>query len=147
MNTKTYQPKAKDIRREWHLVDVGGKTLGRVSTQIATLLMGKHKVKYTNHLDMGDYVVVVNASDIKVTGRKAKQKTYKKHSGYPGGFKEVKFEKLMEEAPEKIIIHAVSGMLPDNRLKAKRLVRLKVFKDANHPYKNKFRKESDEKKN
>ena len=139
MNSKTYQPSSKDIRRNWHLIDVKGKILGRISTQIAILLMGKHKVTYTNHLDEGDFVVVVNASGIKLSGNKAKQKTYKRHSGYPGGFKEISFAKMIDEAPEKVIIHAVSGMLPDNRLKSKRLARLKVFKGENYPYKNKVK--------
>jgi large subunit ribosomal protein L13 len=135
---KTFQPSSKDIKRNWHLVDVKGKMLGRISTHIAILLMGKHKVTYTNHLDMGDYVVVTNVAKVEISGNKAKQKTYKGHSGYPGGFKEVSFEKMFKEAPEKIIIHSVSGMLPDNRLKAKRLARLKVFKGENHLYKDKF---------
>ena len=139
MNSKTYQPSSKDIRRNWHLIDVKGKILGRISTQIAILLMGKHKVIYTNHLDEGDFVVVVNASGIKLSGNKAKQKTYKSHSGYPGGFKEISFAKMIDEAPEKVIIHAVSGMLPDNRLKSKRLARLKVFKGEDYPYKNKVK--------
>lgn len=121
------------------MIDVKGKILGRISTQIAILLMGKHKVTYTNHLDEGDFVVVVNASGIKLSGNKAKQKTYKRHSGYPGGFKEISFAKMIDEAPEKVIIHAVSGMLPDNRLKSKRLARLKVFKGENYPYKNKVK--------
>jgi large subunit ribosomal protein L13 len=131
---KTFQPSSKDIKRNWHLVDVKGKILGRISTQIAKLLMGKHKVIYTNHLDMGDYVVVTNVTQVELSGNKAVQKTYKSHSGYPGGFKEVTFAKMFKENPEKVIIHAVSGMLPDNRLKAKRLARLKIFKDENHPY-------------
>jgi large subunit ribosomal protein L13 len=135
---KTFQPSSKNIRRNWHLVDVKGDILGRISTRIAVLLMGKHKVIYSDHLDTGDYVVVINASEIKLTGNKAKQKTYKKHSGYPGGFKEVAYAKMAKEFPEKVIIHAVSGMLPDNRLKAKRLARLKVFKGENYPYKSKF---------
>src|SRR4030066_1169031 len=115
---KTFQPSSKDIKRNWHLVDAKGKVLGRISTHIAKLLMGKQKSTYTDHLDMGDYVVVTNASEIEISGNKANYKSYKSHSGYPGGFKEVSYAKMMKEAPEKIIVHAVSGMLPDNRLKA-----------------------------
>ena len=135
---KTYQPKGKEIKRNWHLIDVEGKILGRVATEIAKLLVGKHKPGYANHIDMGDFVVVINVDKLVVTGRKAKQKTYKSHSGYPGGFKEVKFEKLMLEQPEKIVKHAVNGMLPKNRLKDKRIVRLKVFSGKIHPYGDKF---------
>jgi len=142
MNNKTYQPSSKDIERNWHLVDVKGKILGRISTYIAKLLIGKHKVTYADHLDAGDYVVVINAKDIELSGRKAMQKTYKSHSGYPGGFKEVTFAKMKDKAPEKVIIHSVSGMLPDNRLKAKRLARLKVYKNEVHPYDDRIRKES-----
>ena len=138
---KTFQPSSKDIKRNWHLVDAKGKVLGRISTHIAKLLMGKQKSTYTDHLDMGDYVVVTNASQIEISGNKANYKSYKSHSGYPGGFKEVSYAKMMKEAPEKIIVHAVSGMLPDNRLKAKRLIRLKVFRGGEHPYSDKFRKE------
>ena len=135
---KTFQPSSKNIRRNWHLIDAKGEILGRVSTRIAILLMGKHKVTYSDHLDSGDHVVVINASRVELTGNKMKQKTYKSHSGYPGGFKEVSVAKLFEKSPEKVIIHSISGMLPDNRLKSKRLARLKVFGKEEHPYKSKF---------
>lgn len=138
---KTYQSSSKDIKRNWHLIDVKNAILGRMSTKIATLLMGKHKVFYSNHLDVGDYVIVINASRVKLSGNKEKQKTYKGHSGYPGGFKEISFAKMISEAPQKVIVHAVSGMLPDNRLKAKRLARLKVYKGENNPYSDKFKLE------
>jgi large subunit ribosomal protein L13 len=138
MNNKTYQPKPKEIKRDWYLVDAKDKILGRMASKIASLLVGKNKPGYAYHLDTGDYVVVVNAKKVRVTGRKAKQKTYRKHSGYPGGFKEVKFEKLIEEQPEKVIQFAVSGMLPDNRLKRGRINRLKIFADAKHPYEDKL---------
>ncbi|KKQ51932.1 50S ribosomal protein L13 [Candidatus Woesebacteria bacterium RIFCSPHIGHO2_01_FULL_39_17] len=131
---KTYQPKAKDVKRGWHLVDAKDAVLGRLSTQVAIFLMGKHKPTYSNHMDMGDYVVVINASRIELTGKKPKQKVYRSHSGYPGGFKEVKFEKMIKEQPEKVIEHAVSGMLPDNRLKSDRIRRLKIFAGGEHPY-------------
>lgn len=136
---KTYQPKEKEVKREWHLIDVGGKVLGRSSTQIATLLMGKHKPTYSGHMDMGDYVVAINAKDIQLTGRKKSQKVYYSHSGYPGGFKEVKFAQMIEEQPEKVIKLAVKRMLPKNRLQSKRMRRLKVFAGANHSYKEKFK--------
>lgn len=137
---KTYQPKKKEVIREWHLVDAKGKILGRMTTQIAKYLMGKHKVNYSDHMDMGDYVVVINASKVEVTGRKAKQKIYRGHSGYPGGLREVKYSKYMEEAPEKIIMHAVYGMLPKNRLHKKRMARLKIFSEDKHVYEDKFKK-------
>lgn len=138
MRKTTYQPKKEEIKRQWHLVDVKGKVLGRVASEIASLLIGKHKKTYVNHLDMGDYVVVVNASDVELTGRKRKQKVYRSHSGYPGGYKEVKFEKLIEEQPRKVIEHAVSGMIPDNRLKSPRMRRLKVFPGKKHNYSDKI---------
>jgi large subunit ribosomal protein L13 len=135
---KTYQPKHKDIKRNWHMIDVKDEVLGRMSTKIATLLMGKHKPTYSDHMDMGDYVVVTNAQKVKVTGKKRKQKVYQKHSGYPGGFKEISFEKMITEHPERVIELAVSRMLPGNRLRDKRMRRLKVFAGADHAFKNKF---------
>ncbi len=135
---KTYQPKHKDIKRNWHMIDAENEVLGRMSTKLATLLMGKHKPTYSDHMDMGDYVVVINAEKVKVTGKKRKQKIYQKHSGYPGGFKEVSFEKMITEHPERVIELAVSRMLPGNRLRDKRMRRLKVFAGASHTYKNKF---------
>lgn len=136
---KTYQPKAKDIERKWQLIDVGGKVLGRVSTEIAQLLIGKNKKEYANNFDMGDYVVVVNASNVEVTGRKKDQKIYYRHSGYPGNLKEIKYKKYLNENPEKIIEIAVSGMLPKNRLHKKRMARLKVFPGSEHKYEDKFK--------
>lgn len=135
---KTYHGTAKDIKRNWHLIDAKGKVLGRLATQIAGLLMGKNKVTYSPHLDNGEYVVVINAKDIKLTGLKRDQKVYRGHSGYPGGFKEVKFEAQMIKDSRVIIEKAVHGMLPGNRLRKKRMTRLKVFKDAEHKYKDKF---------
>jgi large subunit ribosomal protein L13 len=135
---KTFQLKGGQIKRDWHLVDVEGKVLGRTATDIARLLSGKHKVTYTPHMDSGDYVVVINAAKVKVTGRKEEQKTYYKHSGFPGGFKAVAFSKLRKEQPEKIIRLAVYGMLPGNRLRNQRMKRLLVFKGVEHPYQDKF---------
>lgn len=123
---RTYQPRSKDIKRETHTLDAKGQVLGRFATKVAELLMGKGKPTFSRHMDSGDSVIVTNAEKITLTGKKIFQKTYKGHSGYPGGFKEVKFNKLMAEHPERIIEHAVSGMLPDNRLKAERMKRLKV---------------------
>ena len=140
---KTYHPKGKDVKRDWHFVDARGKILGRMATQIATYLMGKHKPSYSRHLDMGDYVVVVNAGEVEVTGRKEKQKEYYSHSGYPGGFKITKFSKLKKEQPEKIIERAVFGMLPKNRLQSPRLRRLKVFAGDKHTYEDKFNKKGE----
>jgi ribosomal protein L13, bacterial type len=135
---KTFQQKGENIKRDWHLVDAKGQVLGRISTQIATYLIGKNKVTYTPHTDMGDYVVVINAKDVVLTGKKLEQKTYKSHSGYPGGFKEVKASKLMKENPEKVILKSVTGMLPTNRLRKNRLARLKIYESSKYPYGDKF---------
>lgn len=137
---KTYQPKKKEVKREWKLLDGKDKVLGRLATVAAMALMGKDKVDYSPHMDNGSYVVIVNAKSIKVTGKKAEQKVYRSHSGYPGGFKEVKYAKMFKESPSKIIQTAISGMLPDNKLKAKRMVRLKIFPGSVHPYEDKFGK-------
>lgn len=139
---KTHQPKAKDIKRGWHLIDAEGKVLGRMASEIAGLLMGKQKVNYVPHLDMGDYVVVINAKDIVLTGKKREQKVYYSHSGYPGGFKEVKFEKMIKEQPSKVIELAVKRMLPSNRLKGSRMARLKVFAGEKHNFENRVKKEN-----
>jgi len=136
---KTFQAKAKDIKRNWHLIDAQEQILGRLAGDIAKLLIGKHKITYTNHMDVGDFVVVINAKGIKLTGKKEEQKVYRSHSGYPGGFKEVSFKKMEKEHPERVIVHAVSGMLPKNRLKAKRLTRLKIFAGGQHTYKDKIK--------
>lgn len=138
---KTYHTKGKKIEREWHLVDADGAILGRLASKISGYLMGKHKATYSPHLDMGDWVVVVNASKVKVSGNKEKQKVYYRHSGYPGGFKEIAYAKLKKENPNRIIELAVKGMLPGNRLKDKRMRRLKIFEGVNHPYSGKFGKD------
>jgi large subunit ribosomal protein L13 len=138
----TKSVKASEIKKSWHLIDAQGKILGRLSTEIASLLMGKGKPYFVRHLDCGDYVVVINAAGVKVSGRKAKQKLYYRHSGYPGGFKSLTFEKQMEKDPRKIIIHAVAGMLGKNKLKTPRLARLKIFVDDKHPYKDKLKTNS-----
>ena len=131
---KTYSTKASDIKREWHVVDVADKVLGKVATQVAGLLMGKHKAMFNRHLDVGDYVVVLNAEKIRVTGDKARQKLYYRHSGYPGGFKTTTLETMLETHPARVIEHAVKGMLPHNRLEARMMKRLRVFVGDAHPY-------------
>ncbi|HCR35455.1 50S ribosomal protein L13 [Candidatus Woesebacteria bacterium GWC2_33_12] len=136
---KTYQPKQKEIKRDWHLVDAKDQVLGRLSTKVATLLMGKQKTTYSAHMDSGDFVVIINAEKIITTGKKSLNKVYRSHSGYPGGFKEVTFEKMSKEHPNRIIEFSVNGMLPDNRLKADRMARLFVFKGEKHKYESKFK--------
>ena len=131
---KTYTAKAADIEREWHIFDATDKTLGRLSTQIAKLLMGKHKPIYTPSQDTGDFVVVINAEKVRVTGNKAKQKVYYRHSGYPGGLKSINLEKMMQTNPTRVIEHAVKGMLPHNRLGAKMFKKLKVYVGDTHPH-------------
>lgn len=135
---KTYQPKAKEVSRAWHLIDVKGKVLGRIATEIAKLLIGKQKIGYSAHMDSGDFVVAVNVKEVVLTGNKSKQKLYRSHSGYPGGFKEVTFAKMSKEKPAEVIRHAVAGMLPDNRLKKDRLARLKIFAGEENPFKDKI---------
>ena len=131
---KTYNAKVADIVREWHLVDATDQTLGRMSTQIARLLMGKHKPIFTPSQDTGDYVVVINANKVRFTGDKARQKLYHHHSGYPGGLKSVSLEKMMQTDPSRVIKHSVNGMLPHNRLGAVMRKRLRVFNDDQHPH-------------
>jgi large subunit ribosomal protein L13 len=131
---KTFQPKQKEIKRNWHLIDAKDQVLGRLSSQIARLLTGKHKPSYSAHLDSGDFVVVVNCEQVRLTGKKETKKVYRSHSGYPGGFKEVTLAKMRKEHPERIIQHAVKGMLPDNRLKKERLARLKLVVGEKNPY-------------
>ena len=131
---KTYSTRPQDIKREWHVIDASGKILGRLATEVASLLMGKHKPIVTRHLDTGDYVVIINAEKIRVTGNKAKQKLYYRHSGYPGGLKSVSFEKMMQTFPTRVIEHAVKGMLPHNRLGAQMRRKLKVYAGDTHPH-------------
>ncbi len=135
----TYSPKVSEIKHFWHLIDANGQILGRLASEIATLLIGKHKPYFVSHLDCGDYVVVINAKEIKVTGKKETQKQYYRHSGYPGGFRQVTLKEQMAKDPRKIIEHAVAGMLPKNKLKDKRLARLKIFIDEKHSYESKLK--------
>lgn len=135
----TQTTKASDIKRTWHLIDVKDKTLGRVSSEIAQLLMGKKKPYFVRNLDCGDYVVIINAKDVKVTGKKEEQKNYYRHSGYPGGFKTETLKELRARNPQEIITHAVKGMLPQNKLRDKMLRRLFVFAGEEHKYGDKFK--------
>lgn len=135
----TYSTKEKEIKRFWRLLDAQEQILGRLATKVASFLMGKNKPYFTRHLDCGDWVVVVNAEKIQVSGRKEKQKIYYRHSGYPGGLKEIPLERLRSEHPERIIEHAVSGMLPQNKLKKGMLKRLRVFVGEEHPYGDKIK--------
>jgi len=131
---KTYSTKPSDITRDWHVIDASGEILGRLSTQVARLLMGKHKPIFTRNIDTGDFVVVINAEKVRVTGNKVKDKYYYRHSGYPGGFKSVNLERMLQTHPTRVIEYAVKGMLPRNRLAAQTLKRLKVYAGANHPH-------------
>jgi large subunit ribosomal protein L13 len=141
---KTYSTKAADIKREWHVIDASGKVLGRLATQVAGLLMGKHKPVFSRHLDVGDHVVVINADQIRVTGNKVKQKLYHHHSGYPGGLKSITLERVMQTHPTRVIEHAVKGMLPHTRLSAGMMKRLRVFAGAEHPYQSQIKATSTE---
>jgi len=131
---KTYSPKAKDIEREWWVIDATDKTLGKIATQVANLLMGKHKPIYAPHIDTGDYVVVINAGKVKVTGKKAEQKIYYRHSGYPGGLKSQSFEELFSKDPVRVMELAVRGMLPHNRLGKAMFKKLKIYTGNQHPH-------------
>jgi len=141
---KTYSTKASDIKREWHVVDASDKVLGKLATQVATLLMGKHKPTYSPNLDTGDFVVVINATKIQVTGNKMKQKLYYRHSGYPGGLKSISLEKMMQTHPTRVIEYAVKGMLPHNRLGAKMFKKLRVYAGDTHPHPTKTKSGSTE---
>lgn len=142
--TTTYQPKAKEIKRAWHFRSARGQVLGRLATEVVRLLMGKHKKTYSPHLDNGDYVVVVDSKEVILTGKKNEQKAYKRYSGYPSGLHIIPVSRMREKHPERIIEHAVSGMLPDNRLKRLRMNRLKVFAGSEHPYRDRVKEQESE---
>jgi large subunit ribosomal protein L13 len=131
---KTFSAKPHEVERGWYLFDAENKTLGRLATELARRLRGKHKPEYTPHVDTGDFIVVVNADKVKVTGKKAKQKIYYRHSGYPGGLKEMTFEKLLDKSPEKVLEIAVKGMLPKNSLGRSMFKKLKVYTGTEHPH-------------
>ncbi len=131
---KTYTAKPETVQRDWFVVDAAGQTLGRLATEIARRLRGKHKPEYTPHVDTGDYIVVINAEQVRVTGAKATDKMYYHHSGFPGGIKSINFEKLIAKALERVIETAVKGMLPKNPLGRDMYRKLKVYKGASHPH-------------
>lgn len=131
---KTYSAKPESVKRDWYVVDASGKTLGRLATEVASRLRGKHKPEYTPHVDTGDYIVVINAEKVAVTGNKANAKMYYRHTGYPGGLKEANFATLQAEKPEMIIEKAVKGMLPRNPLGRDMYRKLKVYAGSEHPH-------------
>jgi large subunit ribosomal protein L13 len=131
---KTYSAKSETVKRDWYLVDASGKTLGRLAAEIAHRLRGKHKPEFTPHVDTGDYIVVINAEKVRVTGNKAKDKIYHHYTGYPGGLKSISFEKLIQKAPEMTIQSAVKGMLPSGPLGRAVFKKLKVYKGEAHPH-------------
>jgi large subunit ribosomal protein L13 len=132
---KTYQAKKEELKYQWYLVNAEGKVLGRLASELAKILRGKHKPTFTPHLDTGDFVVVVNAEKVGLTGKKLKDKIYYRHTGYPGGIKEVSAEKLLAKKPTELIRKAVKGMLPKNSLGRQMLRKLKVYAGPNHPHK------------
>ncbi len=131
---KTFTAKNETVQRDWYVVDAAGQTLGRLATEIASRLRGKHKPEYTPHVDTGDYIVVINAEQVRVTGNKTSDKIYYSHSGFPGGIKEISFEKLIAKAPERVLEAAVKGMLPRNPLGRDMYRKLKVYAGTNHPH-------------
>ena len=131
---KSYVAKPSDIEKTWYVIDAEGQTLGRLATEAATLLRGKHKPTFTPHIDTGDYVIIINAEKIEVTGKKRKDKIYRHYTGFPGGVREVSFERLLEKKPEEIVRHAVKGMMPNGRLGRQMYKKLKVFKGPEHPH-------------
>ena len=131
---KTRSIKQSEISKKWWLVDAQGQTLGRFSSKIAQILRGKHKVDFTPNMDMGDFVIVINAEKVKLTGTKENDKLYFRHTGYPGGVKETKYSEMIQKFPERIVENAVKGMLPHNRLGRKILLNLKVYKGQEHPH-------------
>ena len=131
---KSYMARPLEVERRWYVVDAEGQTLGRLATEIARLLRGKNKPQYTPHVDTGDFVVVVNAEKISVTGAKRQEKLYHRHSGYPGGLKTRTLNDMLERRPEEVIRHAVKGMLPRNRLARKQITKLKIYAGPDHPH-------------
>ncbi|MCH8162322.1 MAG: 50S ribosomal protein L13 [Chloroflexi bacterium] len=134
MNRKTYSLSSKDVEVRWHVVDAADRTLGRIATEVSHLLRGKYRPTYTPHMDNGDFVVVINADKVRVTGAKSRQKIYYSHSGYPGGLTETPYMRVLERHPERIVQAAVKGMIPHNRLGRKILRHLKVYAGPEHPH-------------
>ena len=131
----TYSAKKGEVERSWYIIDAENKVLGRIATKIAAILRGKHKPVFTPHMDTGDFVVVINAKKVHMTGRKLTNKIYYRHTGYPGGLKSMTAEEMLKKKPENIIKLAVQGMLPKNKLGRKQLTKLKVYSGSNHPHK------------
>ncbi len=131
---KTFNAKPAEVSRDWYVVDAAGKNLGRLATEIAKRLRGKHKPEYTPHVDTGDYIVVINASDVKISGRKSSDKMYYRHTGWPGGIRSISFEQLQQRQPERIIEQAVKGMLPRGPLGRDMFRKLKVYASAEHKH-------------
>ncbi len=131
---KHYNPSASDLNNRWRVFDADGKVLGRLASEIAMVLMGKHRADYVPHMPSGDFVIVVNADKVELTGRKDEQKVYRRHSQYPGNLKEIPYSRMLERTPERIIELAVRGMLPKNKLGRKMLTRLKVYAGPEHPH-------------
>ena len=132
MNMSSFIQKPAEVERKWYIVDAEGKTLGRLASQVAAILRGKNKPTYTPHVDCGDYVIVINAEKVEVTGKKRSEKIYKRHTGYPGGLRELTFEQLLEKHPEEIVKHAVKGMMPTGRLGRQMFKNLKVYAGCEH---------------
>ena len=130
--SSTYMAKPQDIERKWYVIDAEGKTLGRLASEAASILRGKNKPVFTPHMDTGDYVIIINAEKVEVTGKKRKEKIYKRHTGYPGGLREITFEKLQAKDPEEIIRHAVKGMMPNGKLGRQMYKKLKVYAGPEH---------------
>lgn len=135
---KTYQPKEKEIIRKWHLLDAKGEIVGRLATKVSELLMGKLKPAFSKHMDMGDYVVLLNAEKVKFSGRKEDKKIYSRHSGFPGGYREITAKLMREKFPDRIIKKAVFGMLPNNRLRNERMKRFNIVIGGKNPFESKF---------
>jgi large subunit ribosomal protein L13 len=131
---RTYSQKASEVQRDWYVIDATDQTLGRLATQIATLLRGKHKPTFSPNLDGGDFVIVVNAEKIRLTGRKPDQKMYYRHSGYPGGFKQIPYRRMLAQHPDRILRFAVKGMVPKNRLGRQQMLKLKIYAGPTHPH-------------
>ncbi len=131
---RTYSFKTGEVEKRWYLIDAKGKTLGRLASQIAKILRGKHKPEFTPHADVGDFVVVINAAEVRLTGKKLNQKMYYKYSGYPGGLKEFTAKQMFERHPEYVLYHAVRGMMPKNRLARKQMKKLRIYPGPEYPH-------------
>lgn len=131
---KTYSPKIGDIEKKWYVIDAEGQVLGRLASKVATILRGKHKPIWAPHMDVGDFVIVVNADKIRLTGRKAEQKVYYRHSRYPGGLKSIQYDRMMAKRPEFVLEQAVKGMLPHNKLGRQIFKKLKLYASPDHPH-------------